>query len=156
PLSIMSPPLHIAVIGCGNVSRGHVRGWLGEPERARIVALVDTEQRFAEEHRERFGLADAELLGDFQEALGRADVAVVDLCTPSHCHTEQIIAALEAGKHVLTEKPVGYNLEECRRLRWYAQRYPDQRVAVGYSLRYYPLNIRVRQLLREGAVGRIM
>src|SRR5205823_5087954 len=108
-------PLRIAVVGCGSVSRGHVRGWLGEPERARIVALVDTEPRFAEEYRERFGLADAQVYGDFHAALERADVDVVDLCTPSHCHTEQIIAALEAGKHVLTEKPTGYNLEECRR-----------------------------------------
>jgi predicted dehydrogenase len=149
-------PLRIAVIGCGNVSRGHIRGWLGEPERARIVALVDVEPRFADEHRERFGLRDASIHTDYEHVLARDDVDVVDLCTPSHLHAPQIMAALEAGKHVLTEKPVGYNLEECRRLRWYAHRYPHLRVGVGYSLRYYPLNIRVRQLLREGAIGRIL
>jgi predicted dehydrogenase len=148
-------PLRIAVIGCGNVSRGHVRGWLGEPERAQIVALVDVETRFAEQHRERFGLAGCDLYRDYREVLERADVDAVDICTPGHLHTEQILAALEAGKHVLTEKPTGYTLEECRRLRWQAQRSPDLRVAVGYSLRYYPLNMRVRQMLREGVIGQI-
>jgi len=151
-----TPPLRIAIVGCGNVSRGHIRGWLGEPQRARIVALVDIEPRLAEGHRERFELREIPVLRDYDAVLERDDVDAVDICTPGHLHAPQIIAALEAGKHVLTEKPTGYTLEECRRLRWYAQRYPEQRVAVGYSLRYYPLNIRVRQMLREGVIGRIV
>lgn len=151
-----SAPLRVAIVGCGRVSRGHVRGLVREGDRARIVALVDVEPSFAEERREQFGLAGARIYTDYRDVLARDDVDAVDLCTPSHMHTEQIIAALEAGKHVLTEKPAGYTLEECRRLRWYAQRHPHLHVAVGYSLRYYPLNIRVRQLLREGVIGRIL
>jgi predicted dehydrogenase len=149
-------PLRIAVVGCGNVSRGHIRGWLGDPGRARVVALVDLSRSQAEARRDQFGLRDASLLDDYRDALARPDVDAIDVCTPGHLHTEMIVAALEAGKHVLTEKPTGYTLEECRRLRWHARRYPHLRVGVGYSLRYYPLNIRVRQLLREGAVGDIL
>ena len=149
-------PLRVAVVGCGNVSRGHIRGWLGDPERARIVALVDAAPAQAEARKAQFELSDAAVLTDFRAALERNDVDAVDLCTPGHLHTEMIVAALEAGKHVLTEKPTGYTLEECRRLRWYARRYAHLKVAVGYSLRYYPLNIRVKQLLRDGIVGEVL
>ena len=100
-----STPLRVAVIGCGNVSRGHIRGWLGEPERARVVALVDLAPHQAQARRDEAGLQDVDLLTDFRAALERDDVDAVDICTPGHLHAEQIAAALDAGKHVLTEKP---------------------------------------------------
>ena len=146
----------MAVVGCGNVSQGHIRGWLGDPERARIVALVDSAPAQAEARKAQFELSDAVVLTDFRDALARGDVDAVDLCTPGHLHTEMVIAALEAGKHALTEKPTGYTLEECRKLRWYARRYSHLKVAVGYSLRYYPLNVKVKQLLDEGVVGEVL
>jgi UDP-N-acetyl-2-amino-2-deoxyglucuronate dehydrogenase len=148
--------LRIAVIGCGNVSQGHIHGWLRQPERAEVVALVDIVRESAEERRERFKLSDADVYTDWREVMQREDVDVINICTQGHLHTELIIAALEAGKHVMTEKPTGWNLEECRKLRWYARKYSHLKVGVGYSLRYYPLNIKVRELIRSGAIGRIM
>ena len=146
----------VAMIGCGNVSSGHIRAWCNEKDRAEVVALVDVVPEFVEERKNQYGLEQAEGCADYQEVLARDDVDVVDICTPSHLHAEQIAEAMEAGKHVITEKPTGYNPEECRRLRWYAGRYPDVKIAVAYSLRYYPLNIRVRELLREGAIGEML
>ncbi|MBM4050097.1 MAG: Gfo/Idh/MocA family oxidoreductase [Planctomycetes bacterium] len=148
--------IRIAVVGCGNVSGGHIRAWRDEAGRAEIVALVDVAQEFAEKRKAEFGLEASAIHTDIQQALSRGDVDVVDICTPSHLHAEQIAAALEAGKHVITEKPTGYTLEECRRLRWHAARRPDLKVAVAYSLRYYPLNIHVRELIQQGDIGRIL
>lgn len=148
--------LRIAVIGCGNVSRGHIQGWVKQPERAEVVALADVVRESAEERREQFKLTDAAIYTDWREAMARQDVDVVNLCIQGHLRTEMTGAAMEAGKHVMTEKPTGWNLEECRKLRWYAQKYPELKVGVGYSLRYYPLNIRVRELIRSGAIGQIM
>jgi predicted dehydrogenase len=148
--------VRIAVIGCGNVSRGHIGAWLNESERAQIVALVDIAPQFAQAYKDQFDLRDAEIYTNYRDVLARDDVDMIDICTPSHLHAEQIMAAMEAGKHVMTEKPTGYNLEECRQLRWYAQKYPDLKVGVAYSLRYYPLNIRVRELINSGAIGRVM
>jgi len=148
--------LRIAVVGCGGVSQGHIQGWLGQPERAEVVALVDIVREKAEERRERFRLSDADVYTDWREVMLKEDVDVINICTQGDLHTELIIAALEAGKHVVTEKPVGWNLEECRKLRWYAKKYPHLKVGVGYSLRYYPLNIKTRELIRSGAIGRIM
>ena len=146
--------LRIAVIGCGDVSGGHIRGWQGQPDRAQVVALADPEAEFAEERKERFELPDADVYADWREVMARKDVDVINICTQGHLHTELIAAAMEAGKHVMTEKPTGWDLEECRRLRWYAQKYPDLKVGVAYSLRYFPLNIRVRELVRSGVIGR--
>ncbi len=148
--------IRIAVIGCGNVSRGHIGAWLNESERAQIVALADITPQFAQSHKEQFDLRDAEIYTDYRDVLARKDVDVIDICTPSHLHAEQIMAAMEASKHIMTEKPTGYNLEECRQLRWYAQKYSELKVGVAYSLRYYPLNIRVRELITSGAIGRVM
>lgn len=148
--------VRIAVVGCGNVSRGHIAGWLRHPDRAEVVALVDIARDLAEERREQFQLAQATVSTDWREVVRREDVDVINICTPGHLHAEITMAALEAGKHVMTEKPTGWNLEECRKLRWYARKYPHLKVAVAYSLRYYPLNIRVRELVRAGAIGRIM
>nr|MBC8232980.1 Gfo/Idh/MocA family oxidoreductase [bacterium] len=53
--------IRIAVIGCGNVSRGHIRAWLNESERAKIVALVDITPQFAEAYKDQFNLRDAEI-----------------------------------------------------------------------------------------------
>ena len=148
--------LRIAVVGCGNVSQGHIQGWLKQSERAEVVALVDIVLKSAEDRREQFKLTNANVYTDWHEVILREDVDVINICTQGHLHAELIIAALEAGKHVMTEKPTGWNLEECRKLRWYAQKYPHLKVGVGYSLRYYPLNIKVRELVRSEAIGRIM
>jgi predicted dehydrogenase len=134
----------------------HIRGWQNQPDRAEVVALVDVVQEFAEERRDLFGLTDATVYTDWQEALAREDVDVINICTQGDMHAELIVAALEGGKHVMTEKPAGTNLEECRKLRWMANKYPHLKVGVGYSLRYYPLNIRVRELILSGSIGRIM
>ncbi len=148
--------LRIAVVGCGNVSGGHIQGWVRQPERAEVVALVDIAREAAEERQEKFKLSDADIYTDWREVMRREDVDVINICTQGHLHTELIIAALEAGKHVMTEKPTGWNLEECRKLRWYAREYSHLKVGVGYSLRYYPLNIKVRELIQSEAIGRIM
>ena len=123
--------VRVAVVGCGNVSSGHIRAWRGEEDRAEIVALVDVVEEFAEARRTEFKLDGADVRADYAAVLARDDVDVVDVCTPSHLHAEQIEAAMAAGKHIVTEKPTGYNPEECRRLRWCARHHPDIHLAWG-------------------------
>jgi predicted dehydrogenase len=80
-------------------------------------------------------------------------IDIVNICAMSDTHCELITKAMDAGKHIVTEKPAGYNLEECRKLRWYARKHPKLKVAIAYSLRYDPMNIKVRQLVKDGAIG---
>jgi len=151
----MPNKLRVAVIGCGNVSRGHIPAWLARPREVEIAGLYDPVRRFCEKRRKDFQLDGARIYDSYEQALDD-DVDVIDLCSMSDTHDEQIMSAMEAGKHILTEKPTGYTLEARRKLRWYAAKYPDLKVAVAYSLRYIPLNIEVRRLILSGAIGRPM
>jgi len=143
----------VAVIGCGNVSRGHIKAWQ-ERDDAEIVMLVDVARDVAETTRDETELPKNIVISeDYREGLASENVQLVDICTPSHRHAQEIADALEAGKHIVTEKPTGYNLEECRFLRFWRWKCPEPKVAVAYSLRYYPVSIEVRRLLDEGAIG---
>ncbi|HUS79622.1 MAG TPA: Gfo/Idh/MocA family oxidoreductase, partial [Armatimonadota bacterium] len=136
-------------------SRGHIKAWLDHPG-AEVVMLVDVAPEQARKARDELGLpADIPIAEDYRDALAREDVDIVDICTPSHAHAQEIADALVAGKHIVTEKPTGYDLEECRRLRYYRYTYPEPKVAVAYSLRYYPVNVEVKRLLGEGAIGEV-
>jgi len=145
--------MNVAIVGCGKVSRGHIKAWQDRDD-AQIVLLVDVSRENAEQTREMTGLDESiPIAEDYREALARDGVDIVDICTPSHRHAKEIADALQAGKHIVTEKPTGYNLEECRFLRYWRGLCPEPKVAVAYSLRYYPVNMEVKRLLDEGALG---
>ncbi|NLO04427.1 MAG: Gfo/Idh/MocA family oxidoreductase [candidate division WS1 bacterium] len=148
--------MNVALIGCGKVSLGHAKAWL-ERDDAKITMLVDVAEDLACAAREDHDLPeDITISTRYEDALESDEIDILDICTPSHLHTEQIIAALQAGKHMVVEKPTGYSLEECRLLRYMRMKYPDPKVAVAYSLRYYPVNVEVKRLLMEGAIGEII
>lgn len=99
----MSKTLKVAVIGVGGIARVHMPGWAAS-EHAEVVAGCDINeavlQRWGEEHNvERLTTDAAELFGD-------PDIDVIDVCTPNNYHAPLSIGALEAGKHVLCEKPL--------------------------------------------------
>jgi predicted dehydrogenase len=144
------------MIGCGRVAVGHVGGWLDSKRPVEIRALIDPEPAHARELQQKKGLDNARILSDYHQILGDDDIDAVDICSPSPNHARQIMDALAAGKHVLTEKPTGYSLEECRELRWYAGRYREQKVAVAYSLRYYPTNVAAKREIDRGSIGQPM
>jgi len=145
--------MKVAIIGCGNVAHGHIRAWQAASE-AQISLLVDVEPGLARAMREEMGLDEAVPISErYEDALESDDIDIVDICTPSYLHAQQIIGALSAGKHAVVEKPTGYNLEECRELKFYRLKYPEPKVAVAYSLRYYPVNMAVKKLVDEGRIG---
>lgn len=148
--------MNVAIIGCGKVSRGHIKAWLDRDD-AQVTMLVDVAEDLACEARDELELpADIEISTRYEDALASDEIDILDICTPSHLHTEQIIAALQAGKHMVVEKPTGYTLEECRLLRYVRMQHPEPKVAVAYSLRYYPVNVEAKRLLTEGAIGEII
>ena len=145
--------MKVAIIGCGNVSAGHIKAWQ-ETSIAKVAMLVDVEISLAHNMKKEMNLDKKVLISkNYEDALKNKEIDIIDVCTPSHLHTGQIIEALTEKKHLVVEKPTGYNLEECRKLRFYVQKYPESKVAVAYSLRYFPLNIEVRKLIQEGRIG---
>ncbi|HXY39607.1 MAG TPA: Gfo/Idh/MocA family oxidoreductase, partial [Vicinamibacteria bacterium] len=82
-------------------------------------------------------------------------VQSVHLTTPNKLHFEMAKAALEAGKHVVCEKPLAMNSKETAELVALAGRHPRQAAAVNYNLRFYPLNLEARERVRGGQLGRV-
>ena len=145
--------LKVAIIGCGGVAHGHIRAWKANAK-AEVAMLVDLAMSQVRKIMDDLELDEKiSTSRNYENALKSEEIDIVDICTPSHLHTTQIIDALTAKKHIVVEKPTGYNLEECRKLKFYLHKYPESKVAVAYSLRYYPLNLEVKKLMEEGRIG---
>jgi predicted dehydrogenase len=103
-----------AIVGAGMIAGFHLKA-LAEIEGARVVAVVDAVpaalQRFAERNNLQCGLYES-----LAPALARPDVDIVIVSTPSGAHMESAVAAAEAGKHVVVEKPLEVTLERCDRI----------------------------------------
>ncbi len=104
--------LNIAIIGTGAIAPAHIQAYQQFSDRCQIVALCDIYPEKAEQAAKQFGL-HVELYEDYKQLLKRADIDLISICTPPYTHAEIAIAGLNAGKHVLVEKPMASSLEEC-------------------------------------------
>jgi len=149
---MQSPKLRVAVLGAGKwAEHAHIPGWKRDP-RVEVVVLADVVRERAEELGRQLSIS--EVTTDWQAAVSRPDVDVVDVVTPSHTHFELAVAALESGKHVLCEKPVAYDYRETRRASELARK-KGLKTKLGFTFRYSPGVQYARALLDEGFVGRV-
>ena len=107
--------VRIGIVGCGNIAQQNIRGYVQHP-RAEVVALCDTRRERAEARATQFGISPA-IFEDYQALLDDPEIDAVELLTPTFLHAEQIIAALDAGKHVSCQKPIAVTLDEVERDR---------------------------------------
>src|SRR6266511_1376456 len=146
----MLSTLRVGVLGAGTWARNaHIPGWQRD-RRCEVVSICDVEGERAEAYAEQFGIPTA--TNDWQALIGRADVDVIDSVTPSQTHYELACAALEAGKHVLCEKPVAYDFRLTRRAAEMA-RQKRLKTKLGFTLRYGPGVHYARLVVDEGFVG---
>ena len=158
----MSAPLRVAMIGNGFMGAAHSQGWRvaprffdldREPEMAVIVGRDEQKNVHRADH---WGWQEAAT--DWREVITRDDVDIVDIVTPGHTHAEIAIAALEAGKHVLCEKPLANSVAEAEAMTRAADRARQEDGAfamVGYTYRRVPAASFARDLVARGAVGEI-
>jgi predicted dehydrogenase len=109
----VSTRLRIAVVG-GGIGTQHIDALLELPEQFELVAFCDIDPAKAEAVADRYGIRST--LTSYDELLGRDEIDIVDICTPSGLHAAQTRAALEAGKHVICEKPLAGSLAEVDQL----------------------------------------
>jgi predicted dehydrogenase len=146
----MTDSLRVAVLGAGAwAHHAHIPGWQRDP-RAQVVAICDPKRELAEAYASEFGIAEAS--SDWQHTVSRSDVDVVDIVTPSETHYELACAALEAGKHVLCEKPVAYDFRQTRAAAQMAKA-KGLKTKLGFTFRYSPGVQYARALLDDGFVG---
>ena len=119
---------------------------------AEIVAICDPVEPALNEAGEQFGIADRSR--DWREVLARDDIEVVTIATPSSLHEPIAIAALEAGKHVMCEKPLALSLAGARRMAASA-REAGQVTAVNHRYRWVPAARYLKELVAAGEAGEI-
>ena len=153
-------PLGIALIGYAFMGRAHSQAWrtvgaaFEVPPLERRVLVGRDEAAVAEAARR---LDWQEHATDWREVIAREDVDIVDICTPGFLHAEIAIAALEAGKHVLCEKPLANDPGEAERMVEAARaaRERGQVAALGHTYRRVPALAHARDLVAAGRLGEI-
>ena len=155
-----APPLRIALIGHGFMGAAHSQGWRVAPRfhdlpaRPEMTLLVGRNARGVEESARKWGWE--ETATDWRAAIARDDIDVIDIVTPGGSHAEIAIAALEAGKHVLCEKPLANTLEEAEAMAAAADRAGNNVFAmVGFTYRRVPAAAFARDLVQSGAIGEV-
>jgi predicted dehydrogenase len=160
-MSAQSNPLRIAMIGHGFMGAAHSQGWRTAP-RFFDLPLLPTMQvlvgRNAESTRaaaNRWGWTEAAT--DWRAVIERDDIDVIDIVTPGDSHAEIAIAALEAGKHVLCEKPLATTVGEALLMGDAAARARHRGVAamVGFTYRRVPAATFARDLVAAGRIGEV-
>jgi UDP-N-acetyl-2-amino-2-deoxyglucuronate dehydrogenase len=141
-------PLRFAVVGAGVIGQHHARV-IFELEDAELAVVVDRTQASARKLADSYG---AVAMVKLEEALARSDVDVFAICTPSGIHAEQAAAALQAGKHVIVEKPVDVSLEAARRLADAEARSSGLATVISQH-RFDPSSLAVYEAVSAGSLG---
>ncbi len=141
--------IRVGVVGLG-IGDWHVGAFQGDPG-SRVTAICDTDDAKLAAVGDKHGVATR--LKDWGDLVTRSDVDAVSICLPNYLHKPVAVAALEAGKHVLTEKPLALSPEEGEEIRAAAAR--AGRVAmVAMKLRYGANSIYAHDLIASGRIGR--
>jgi predicted dehydrogenase len=143
-------PIRTAVIGTGFMGRVHLEA-LRRVEHVEVAAIAGRNAAAAEKLGSAFGVPHTGL----DEILRNGSIEAVHICTPNAQHDPMARAALEAGKHVLCEKPLAVSLAEAEGLVALAVR-QGSRNCVCHNLRYYPMVQQMRQLRETGELGEIL
>ena len=138
------------LVGCGDIARKRVAPALRDLENCELVAVSRADAARAESFAGEFGAKRWH--ADWRELIEDPEVEAIYVATPVHLHAEQAVAAAEAGKHVLCEKPMALTVAECERMNAAAEA-NGVLLGVAYYRRFYPAVGRVREILESGEIG---
>jgi predicted dehydrogenase len=155
-----TPTLGAGIVGFGFIGKVHAYGYQNiplfydpAPARVRLVGVCtsrpETAAKAAEQGSFEFGTTR------FEDLLEREDIQLINICTPNHLHREQVIAALEAGKHVYCDKPLTVTAQDAREIAAAVAAHPGQVHGMAFHMRFIPAMLRARQLVAEGFLGQV-
>ncbi len=144
--------LGFAIVGCGMIARFHARA-LADVPNTRVVALVGRSVASAQKMKDELRL-NCEVTSDLGVALRRADLDVVIITTPSGAHMEPAVAAANAKKHVVVEKPLEVTLDRCDRIIDACVRNEVQLCTI-FPSRFGDANIELKRAVSAGRFGRL-
>lgn len=143
----------VAIIGCGNVSDMHFRGYAARPDRVEVVAAVDPVAERREWARENFGVERT--FASIAELLAEVEIDVASVCTPSTVRREAVSELAAAGVPMMVEKPLADDMDEAREIVALA-RDAGVLLAVDQNFRdHYAFGL-ARTAVRDGRIGRVL
>ena len=143
--------LKIGLIGCGGITQAHVEGWKTVTDRAQIVAVADVSAAAMQTRIAQIGHA-VKTYTDYHDLLADPEVEAVDISLPHHLHREAVVAAAQAGKHLMTEKPLCLNLEEAADIAAAVQKAGITMMAAHNQI-FFPAVMQAKQMVMNGDLG---
>src|SRR5659263_163293 len=144
----------IGIIGCGGIANGKHMPSLKKVPDAEMVAFCDLILEKAEKAAKQFGTKDAKIYTDYKELLKDESIDVIHVCTPNRSHSFITVDALEAGKHVMCEKPMAINYAEALKMID-AVKKTGKLLTIGYQNRYRPDSQFMKKECVAGTFGEI-
>jgi len=154
--------LNVAVVGAGFMGKAHVVGYTNAnkqfwPSEIKPVlkTICDIDEEIAKDAKERFGFK--EYTTDWKDIINDPDIDIVSVCTPNNEHADISIEALEAGKHVLSEKPLARTPEDAKAIKEAAEKAAEKGVIsmLGYQYRRVPALVHAKNMIDRGDIGEI-
>ena len=143
--------LRAGIIGAGYAAAAHARGYSAiEASGVRLAVVADRHLERAEKLANRYG---ARAVGSM-EAMLKAGVDLISVCTPTDSHAAIAIEAMTAGKHVLCEKPIARTLDQAQRMMQVSQE-RGVKLMIAHVSRFEPDHLKARELLDRGDLGRL-
>ncbi|MFY4773654.1 Gfo/Idh/MocA family protein [Metabacillus sp. RGM 3146] len=143
--------LKVAVIGCGSIAQHrHIPEYLMNAQ-AELVAVCDINEQRANEIARKY---EIKAFKHYEELFESGLVEAVSICTPNYLHAPISIAALNAGLHVLCEKPMATSREEAKEMIDAAKK-ANKKLMIGHNQRLVPSHQKARQLIKNGDIGKV-
>ncbi len=149
-----SDMVRIGIIGCGGIANGKHMPALKKLKNVEMVAFCDIIEKKAEAAKEKYGTPDAYVCSDYRELLEDKTIDVVHVLTPNRSHSFITVDALEAGKHVMCEKPMAINSIEAKKMLDAAAR-TGKKLSIGYQSRHRSDSIYLKDEVNAGTLGDI-
>lgn len=143
--------LNFGLIGCGRIASRHVQSMKNLPD-TRLVAVADIIESRANRYSQE---NDADAYLDYRRLLDRKDIDVVNICTPSGLHAQMAIEAMQAGKHVIVEKPMALLLQDADKMIA-TSKSESVKFCVVLQNRFNPPMQDLRRVVDEGKLGRLL
>ena len=145
--------VRIGIIGMGNMGRFHANDLLdGKVPRGELVAVGSTSPHKLEEYKEK----GVQIFGSGEEMIASGAIDALLIATPHYQHTSLGVAALEAGLHIMVEKPISAHKADAERLIAAAAARPDQVFGALFQLRVEPRYQKIRELVQGGELGNLV
>lgn len=142
------------IIAAGGIALRRTIPAMGFCENGEIVAVMDKNPKALEYIKETYGIEAT--YTDEDELLANPEVEAVYIASPVFCHLAQAKKVLEAGKHLLLEKPMGLDYAEAVELAEFTKAFPNLKIGIAMVMRMHPVHQKIRELVKTGVLGNIV